>query len=97
MSRDGHGSDSVADPNKAVKSILGGTTRHVRLPAETHMCPGWRCEVQVPNSRFCCLDHWAALSVATRRAIARTARLSLLSAPRRAAIELAMAEFRDLR
>lgn len=86
-----------SDPYSGAKSILGGTPGKVRLPAETHMCPGWRCQAQVPDAMFCCGPHWAALSAAARAGISRTARMSLLSAPRRAAIEVAMAEFRALR
>jgi hypothetical protein len=59
------------------------------IPADFHRCPGPCRDRVVPNSLYCCLDDWAALPERARRLISRTARLPILAADRRAAIELA--------
>lgn len=54
-----------------------------------HRCPGPCRDREVPDSIYCCPEDWALLPERARHLISRTARLSVLAADRRAAIELA--------
>lgn len=58
-----------------------------------HSCPGRTCGRTVPDVLFCCAEHWHRLSSAAKAGIAATAMLSVLSAPRRAAIQEALIEW----
>jgi len=66
------------------------------LPAETHSCPGKGCTRVVSNSILACPPCWAMLTRGTQNAIRRTARLSILSPQRRAALAKARAEWAAL-
>jgi hypothetical protein len=63
----------------------------------THRCPAFPCEARVSNSILACPADWARLTPETQAAIYRTARLPILSVPRRAALDAAMAEWRAAR
>lgn len=54
-----------------------------------HRCPGPCRDRMVPDALYCCLEDWALLPERAQRLISRTARLPILAADRRAAIELA--------
>lgn len=55
----------------------------------SHVCPARECSIEVPNTHFACSTHWWELPEDVRREIAATARLPLLNARRRKAIEAA--------
>jgi len=65
------------------------------MPDE-HRCPRRTCHAVVPNRLFACAADWALLSATAQRGIYRTARLSLLSVPRREAIQVALDEWKVL-
>lgn len=59
-----------------------------------HRCPRRTCTEEVDNRLFACHEDWFALSRVARDGIYRTANMSSLSEPRRAAIAVAMEEWR---
>lgn len=65
------------------------------LPGE-HRCPRRTCRAVVPNALFACVVDWGLLSGATQRGIYRTAKMSLLSEPRREAIQAAVDEWKEM-
>lgn len=64
--------------------------------AETHSCPRPGCKRDVPDVLFCCPDHWWELSWEARAGISRTARLSLLTPARLAAVAFAYKSWKEL-
>lgn len=60
---------------------------------DRHRCPRRGCPKTVDNRLFCCHEDWFALSAEARREISRTAKMSLLTAERRSAIEVARQEW----
>lgn len=63
---------------------------------KTHRCPRRGCPEQVPNRLFACSPDWFKLTLPTRSAIYATASKSVLDPERRAAIEDALMEWRQL-
>lgn len=51
-----------------------------------HTCPKKGCDILVPNTLFCCFEHWTALSTWVQAGIGRTARMNILEPSRRRAI-----------
>lgn len=60
---------------------------------DTHQCLRRGCDVQLPNSVFCCWRDWYALSHPTRAEIVRTRGMGLLHPERRAAFRAAQNEW----
>ena len=66
------------------------------MPNGSHECPRNGCDKVVPDRQFCCFEDWLALSTGARLAIQQTAQHSVLSDPRRAAIQRAVNEWGTL-
>lgn len=62
---------------------------------DTHRCPRKGCTATVSNRLFACYDDWRALTRETQREIHRTARMSVLSTPRRNAFQMAYDDWSD--
>lgn len=59
----------------------------------THRCPKRGCDIQVPNAKLACREHWYELSASIRAAVLATARYSILHPARRAALDDAREEW----
>jgi hypothetical protein len=59
----------------------------------THTCPRKGCQARVLDVRFACYPDWTELSKPVRDAIWATAKLPILHADRRAAIQAAREEW----
>lgn len=66
------------------------------MPPEKHECPRKGCTKEIDNRLFCCAPDWFDLSKQTRVRIGQTAKMSLLSGPRRRAIKEAREEWERL-
>lgn len=67
-----------------------------RQPRFTHQCPAASCNIQVPDNLLACAPHWHMLSDTTKRAIYRTASMSVLAKPRREALRKAQEEWNGM-